>query len=146
MRNINGTLVFLILKIKLELKFKRAEVLKDLNAKKAKQENDIPIKLVKKNINSVLSRRLNFHIDKTSFPNSLKQTNITPFIKKMTRMIKTIIHQSAFYPPNLRLSKRVCMIKSMFTLILFFLRPNAVLIIEKWRSIGFANAKHYLRI
>ena len=82
MRNINGTLVFLILKIKLELKFKRAEVLKDLNAKKAKQENDIPIKLVKKNINSVLSRRLNFHIDKTSFANSLKQTDITPVHKK----------------------------------------------------------------
>ena len=26
-----------------------AEVLKDLNAKKAKQENDIPIKLIKEN-------------------------------------------------------------------------------------------------
>ena len=54
---------------------KIAEVLKDLNAKKAKQKNDIPIKLIKKNIeffSSVLSKMFNFCIDKTSFPNSLK--------------------------------------------------------------------------
>ena len=53
-----------------------AEVLKDLNAKKAKQENDIPIKLIKDNIelfSSVLSRMFNFYIEKISFPNSLKQ-------------------------------------------------------------------------
>ena len=39
------------------------EVLKDLNAKKAKQENDTPIKLLKENIelfSSVLSRMFNF--------------------------------------------------------------------------------------
>ena len=43
-----------------------AEVLKYLNAKKAKQENDIPIKL--ELFSSVLSRIFNFYIDKTSFP------------------------------------------------------------------------------
>ena len=57
------------------------EVLKDLNAKKAaKQENDIPIKLIEENIelcSSVLSRMFNFHIDKTSFPNILKQADIS---------------------------------------------------------------------
>ena len=40
-----------------------AEVLKDLNMKKAKQENDIPIRLIKENIelfSSVLSRTLTF--------------------------------------------------------------------------------------
>ena len=40
-----------------------AEVLKDLNMKKAKQENDIPIRLIKENIelfSSVLSRILTF--------------------------------------------------------------------------------------
>ena len=64
---------------------KMAEVLKDLNAKKAKQENDIPIKLIKENIDlfsSILSRLFNFYIDKTSFPNSLKQADITPVHKK----------------------------------------------------------------
>ena len=57
-----------------------AEVLK-----KAKQENDIPIKLIKENIelfSSVPSRMFNFYIDKTSFLNSLKQADITPFHKK----------------------------------------------------------------
>ena len=47
-----------------------AEVLKDLNAKKAKQENYIPIKLIKENIElffSVLSRMFNFYIDKDLF-------------------------------------------------------------------------------
>ena len=53
--------------------------------KKAKQENDIPIKLIEENIelfSSVLSRMFNFYIDKTSFPNSLKQADITPAYKK----------------------------------------------------------------
>ena len=47
-----------------------AEVLKVLNSKKAKQVNDIPIKLIKENIelfSSVLSRMFTFYIDKTSF-------------------------------------------------------------------------------
>ena len=61
------------------------EVLKDLNVKRAKQENDIPVKLIKENIelfSSVLSRMFNFYIDKISFPNSLKQADITPVHKK----------------------------------------------------------------
>ena len=47
------------------------EVLKVLNTKKAKQENDISIKLTKENIelfSTVLCRMFNFYIDKTSFP------------------------------------------------------------------------------
>ena len=106
-----------------------AEVLKVLNAKKAKQENDIPIKLIKENIelfSSVLSRMFNFYIDKASFPNSLKQADITPVHKK-NDMIKLTIDQSAYYLLCLRLSKSVCMIKFMLTLIVFFLRPNAAL-------------------
>ena len=57
-----------------------AEVLKELNAIKAKQENYIPIKLIKGRIElfpSVLSRMFNFYINKTSFPNRLKQADIT---------------------------------------------------------------------
>ena len=63
---------------------KMAEALKALNAKKAKQEN-IPIKLIKENIQLfffVLPRMFNFCIDKASFPNSLKQADITPVHKK----------------------------------------------------------------
>ena len=61
------------------------EVLKDLHAKKAKQENDTPITLIKENIklfSSVLSRMINFYIDKTFFPKNLKQVYITPVHKK----------------------------------------------------------------
>ena len=80
-----------------------AAVLKYLNSKKAKQENDIPIKLIKENIelfSYAFSRMFNFYIDETSFLNSLKMADITPFIKKMTRMIKTTIdyqHNTFFF-------------------------------------------------
>ena len=49
------------------------EALKDLNAKRAKQKNDIPLKLFKENIelfSSVFSRMFSFYIDKIYFPNS----------------------------------------------------------------------------
>ena len=62
-----------------------AEVLKDLDGTKAKQENDIPIKLIKKNIkifSSVLSRMFSFYIDKAYFPKNSKQEDITPVHKK----------------------------------------------------------------
>ena len=87
MKNINDTLLSLSLDVK-NFCFddkKVAEVQKDLDAKKAKQENDIPINLIKENIelfSSVLSRMFNFYIDKISFPNSLKQADITPVHKK----------------------------------------------------------------
>ena len=62
-----------------------AGLLKDLNAKNSKQENDVPIKVVKENTElffSVLPRMFNFYIDKTSFPNSLRLADITPVHKK----------------------------------------------------------------
>ena len=80
-----------ILKIKKQIRvenyfnFKHVDNQKVLNAKKAKQENDIPIELIKENIelfSSVLSRMFNSYIDKASFPNSLKQADITPVYKK----------------------------------------------------------------
>ena len=76
----------------------------------------------------VLSRMFNFYIDKTSFLNSFKQADIAPLIKKMTKIITaTIVDQLAYYLLRLRLSKSVCMINFMLTLVVFFLRPNAVL-------------------
>ena len=50
-----------------------ADVLKDLNAKKAKQENDNPINLMKENIELLQNFRMfNFYIDKIYFSKSLK--------------------------------------------------------------------------
>ena len=79
-----------------------AEVLKDLNAKKAEQENDIPIKLIKDNIelfSSVLSRMFNFYIEKISFPNSLKQADITTVHKKDDTNDKNNYRPVSILPP-----------------------------------------------
>ena len=57
-----------------------AEVLKDVNTKKAKQKNDIPIKLIKENrelLFFVLSRTFTFNMYLL-----LKQLGITPIHKK----------------------------------------------------------------
>ena len=59
-----------------------AEVQKNLNAKKAKQKNNIPIKLINEHVelfSSSFFRLFNFCL---SFPNSLKQTDITLVHKK----------------------------------------------------------------
>ena len=83
-------------------KKKMAEVLKDLNAKKAKQENDIPIKLIKDNIelfSSVLSRMFNFYIEKISFPNSLKQADIITVHKKDDANDKNNYRPVSILPP-----------------------------------------------
>ena len=106
------------------------EVLKDLNVKKAKQENDIPIKLNKENIelfSFVLSRMFNFYIDKTSFPNSLKQAYITPVHKKDETNDKNNYRPVTILPSLSKALKSACIINFMLTLIVFFLRPNAVL-------------------
>ena len=53
--------------------------------KKAKQENNIPLNLNGENIDLfafALSRMFNFYIDKTSFPNILKQTRHKNIDKK----------------------------------------------------------------
>ena len=65
---------------------------KSFKCKKAKQESDISVKLIKENIvlfSCVLSRMFNFYIDKASFPNSLKQADITPVHKKNDTNDKT---------------------------------------------------------
>ena len=67
----------------------------------------------------------------------LKQTDIAPVHKKITRMIKTTIDQSAYYLPCPRLSKSICVIKFLLRLILFFLRPNMVF--EKAAGFNYCN-------
>ena len=76
---------------------------------------------------SALSRTFNFCIDKTSFPNSLKQADITLVHKKDDRNDKNNYIPVRILPFYLRFSKSVCMIKFMLAVITFFLRPNAVL-------------------
>ena len=117
------------MRIKIYFDFKHIDD-KNLNSKKAEQENYISIKFIKKNMELfcfVLSSIFNFYIDKTSFPNPLKQANITLVHKKITRMIKSTTDQPAFYLSCLKLSKSVCMIKFMLRRIAWFQRSSAVL-------------------
>lgn len=62
-----------------------AGLIKDLMQKKAKQENNIPLNLNGENIDLfafALSPMFSFYIDKTSFPNILKQTRHKNIDKK----------------------------------------------------------------
>ena len=60
-------------------------------------DNDILIKLINEKLelfSSVLSKLFNVYIDKTSFPNNLRQAVIISVHKKMTQIMKTTIDQS----------------------------------------------------
>ena len=82
---------------------------------KAKQENYITIKLIKENIEifSVLSRMFNFYIDKTSFPNSLKQANITSVHKKGDTNDKNN-HRSVSILPSLSKAFEKCLYDQIY--------------------------------
>ena len=60
----------------------------------------------------------NFCIDKRSFPNRLKQENITPVHKNTT------INRLAYHLLCLRLLKNVFMMKFILTLTVYSLSPN----------------------
>ena len=60
-------------------------------------DNHILIKLINEKLelfSSVLSKLFNVYIDKTSFPNNLRQAVIISVHKKMTQIMKTTIDQS----------------------------------------------------
>ena len=140
-----------------------AEVLKDLNEKKAKQENGITVKLNKENIelfSSVPSRMFNFYIDKISFPNSLKQTAITPVHKEddandenncrpvsilpslSKAFEKCLYDQICSYASSI-LSKGQCGFRKGYST-----QYSIITMIEKWkRNLDkVAYAEHYLQI
>ena len=113
---------------------KMAEVQKVLNAKKAKQENYIPIKLIKdiELFSFVLSKMFNFYIDKASFPNSLKQADITPVHKKndtndknnyrpvsilpsLSKAFKKCLYDQIYAYTDSILSKAQCSINSSYS-------------------------------
>ena len=135
------------------------EVLKYLNAKKVKQENDIPIKLIKENIelfSSVLSRMFNFYIDKTSFPNSLKQADITPDHKKddkndknnyrpvsilpsLPKAFEKCLYDQIYAYTDSILSKAQCSFRKGYRT-----QYSVIVMIEKWVRVAYVE--HYLGI
>ena len=66
------------------------EILK-LETSKACQNNDIPTKIIKKNVDifaDILLASFNDSVEKLNFPSSLKRANITPVFKKGDRNSK----------------------------------------------------------
>ena len=124
------------------------EILKDLNTKKLKQENDIPIKLIKENtdlFSSVLSRIFNFYFDKTSFPNSLKQADITLVHKKddtnnknnytpvsilpsLSKAFEKCLYDQTYAYTESILSKAQCSFRKGYST-----QYSIIAMIEKWR-------------
>ena len=86
------------------------EILK-LDANKASQSSDIPIKIVKENIDvfsDFLCSSFNSSIKVSKFPENLKQADITPAYKKVKKMSKETIDQSAFSQICQKYLKNLC--------------------------------------
>ena len=61
------------------------EIIENIDSKKATQQDDIPVRIVKENkftFSKVLSEIFNFYIDNNTFPNGLKKADIKPVYKK----------------------------------------------------------------
>ena len=76
---------------------------------------------------ALLSRTFNFCIDNISFQNSLKQAGIAHVHKKDDTNDKNNFSPVSILSSLSKALSSVCLIKSMLTLIVFFLRYNAVL-------------------
>ena len=120
-----------------------AEVLKDVNTKKAKQKNDIPIKLIKENrelLFFVLSRIFTFNI---YLP--LKQLGITPIHKKdatneksnyrpvciltsLSKPFKTCLYDQFYVYTDNILSRTQCRFGKGYST-----QYSIIAMIEKWR-------------
>ena len=87
-----------------------------LDGKKACQEHDIPVKLIKSN------KHLFSHFIYHSFNNSLFSSN---FPSTTSQILRTIV-QLVFFLRSLRSMKDVCMTKCINTLTKFSLNINAV--------------------
>ena len=64
---------------------KMLKIIENIDSKKATQQGDIPVKIIKENnftFSKVLSEVFNFYIDNNTFPNGLKKVDIKPVYKK----------------------------------------------------------------
>ena len=124
---------------------KISKEINQLNGKKACQEHDIPVKLIKSNkdlFSHFIYHNFNNSLFSSNFPSNLKAADILPTHKKKDKL-RTIV-QLVFFLLFLRSMKDVCMIKCINTLTKFFLNINAVfyyntqhcllMMAEKWKE------------
>ena len=103
------------------------EILK-LDANKASQSSDIPIKIIKENIDvfsDFLCSGFNSSIKLSKFPENLKQADITPAYKKVKKISKETIDQSAFSQICQKYLKNLCSNKCHNFFKTYFLNTNA---------------------
>ena len=106
---------------------KISKEINQLNGKKACQEHDIPVKLIKSNkdrFSHFIYHSFNNSLFSSNFPSNLKAADILPTHKKKDKL-RTIV-QLVFFLLFLRSMKDVCMTKCINTLTKFFLSINAV--------------------
>ena len=68
------------------------KILQNIHSKKATQQGDIPVRIIKENkftFSKILSEMFNFYIDNNSFPNGLKKADIKPVYKRDDPFHKT---------------------------------------------------------
>ena len=85
---------------------KMLKILQNIDSKKATQQCDIPVRIIKENkfmFSKILSEMFHFYIDNNTFPNGLKKTDIKLFIRKMILLKKLIIDPLVFYQFYLKL-------------------------------------------
>ena len=71
---------------------KMLKIIENIDSKKATQQGDIPIRIIKENkftFSNVLSEIFNFYIDNNTFCNGLKKADIKPAYKKDDPFDKT---------------------------------------------------------
>ena len=68
------------------------KIIENIDSKKATQQGDIPLRIIKENkftFSKVLSEISNFYIDNNTFPNALKKAGVKPVYKKDDPFDKT---------------------------------------------------------
>ena len=123
----------------------------NLDPTKASQANDIPIKIIKENVDIICDIIYNdfntILLDKGTFPDSLKTANITPVFKKDSRTDKTNYRPVSVLPNLSKIYERLIynQISNYFENILskfqcgfrkgFSAQDCLIVMIEKWKRI-----------
>ena len=80
---------------------KMLKIIENINSKKATQQGDIPVRIIKENkfpFSKVLSEIFNFYIGNNTFPNGLKKADCKPVYKKDDPFDKTFYRPISILP------------------------------------------------
>ena len=104
----------------------KKDILK-LDKNKASQHSDIPIKIIKENLDifaDFLCTNINSSFKSSSFPSCLKMADLTPLHKKGKKDLKKTTGQLVFFQYSQKYLKGVCLHKCLVFLITFCQNNN----------------------